>query len=901
MTVHFRPAVSGGWLALASGETLLVIAAPADQTTVDALWGALGSAGGFQRVLDVLTNKGLAATPPFALFDGAAASMRVIVRGPVVAKVTDASGVRLLDGGGVTTWLEQTLVEVSSLSVEVVGSVTAEGVVQLPLATGAAWVSALELGVSKGLDTAAGGLLDQHTAAGGLLDQQAVVEIDPEATVTEAPTERNDAPDPAPNTPADGYDYLFGATMFRDVAAAAVQEAPADDEAAPEPAGDHDGHTVLTSDIAKLRAQRKAKRGASTPTPAAPAARVFLALSSGTREPLTQPILVGRSPSVSQVSGGQMPRLLTVGTPDQDISRTHVRFVLEGGTHLGDHRHRRRPRRRSDPHCGRSGGRSLMRRASSSPPELPGYTFIKVLGSGGFSDVFLYEQKLPKRRVAVKVLLTEELSGANRAAFVAEANLMAQLSTHPYIVTIYQADVAGDDRPYFVMEYCSGPSLAERYKQETFPVVDALRTGVRLSSAVATAHAAGILHRDIKPGNVLTNDYGWPALTDFGISSAVEDDVLPIHTGTLADALAQDTGSGGTGQSVGMSVPWSPPEMFEDDPEPDVRSDVFSLAATIYTILAGQTPFEVRGHSNGTLDLIGRIERGAITPMARDDIPRSLLAVLQKGMASNRSDRFSTAVDFARALQRVELELGYSPTTIDVPNLHIEAPSRGSQADDADETRARSVATIQAQPVAAPGVPPLVTAPPASLDETQVRGAPKVIAQPEPASETVVRRRVSTPVEPATGIEEPQEPAATRAMSRTNKILIGVAGGAVLVIAGLIVAGLALGGGPTDVATPSPKQSGDSAIVETVPVPTLVGAPAVTGTDLVFTAKNPKPATGDSFRWRISNRGSDEALHQSTDGVVTVSDYTAGSPVCVEITVARAGKLSDPLEACYPE
>ena len=63
-----------------------------------------------------------------------------------------------------------------------------------------------------------------------------------------------------------------------------------------------------------------------------PAARVFLALSSGTREPLTQPILVGRSPSVSQVSGGQMPRLLTVGTPDQDISRTHVRFVLEGGT-----------------------------------------------------------------------------------------------------------------------------------------------------------------------------------------------------------------------------------------------------------------------------------------------------------------------------------------------------------------------------------------------------------------------------------------------------------------------------------------------------------------------------------------------------------------------------------------
>jgi serine/threonine protein kinase len=363
-----------------------------------------------------------------------------------------------------------------------------------------------------------------------------------------------------------------------------------------------------------------------------------------------------------------------------------------------------------------------MRRTTSEPPELPGYTFVKVLGSGGFSDVYLYDQKLPKRRVAVKVLLTDELSGANRASFVAEANLMAQLSTHPYIVTIYQADVASDDRPYFVMEYCSGPSLAERYKQHQFDVADALRTGVRLSSAVATAHSAGILHRDIKPANVLTNDYGWPALTDFGISSAVDEDLLPVHTGTLADALHGSTGSTES-QSVGMSIPWSPPEMFQDDPMPDVRSDVFSLAATIYTILAGQTPFEVRGRSNGTLDLIGRIERGAITPISRDDVPRSLIAVLQRGMASDRTERYASAVDFARALQRVELELGYAPTPIDVPNLDVpnrdgnDPQSSGSaRPDDADETRARTVATIAVQEPGSSGAaeqfrPPLVSPP----------------------------------------------------------------------------------------------------------------------------------------------------------------------------------------------
>lgn len=343
MTVHFTPAVSGGWIALTSGETLLVIGAPADQTTVDALWDALVATGGFQRVLDVLTDKGLAATPPFALFDGSALCLRIIVRGPVTATVADAKGTHRLDASGVTTWLEQTLTEVSSAIVDVTAAVAAEGVVQLPLGLGAAWVSALELRFV----TSAAGMSKpaQPVVASPASASVSALEIDPEATVTEAPTECIDAPEAKSDTPAVGYDYLFGATMFRDVAGAAVQEAlveeevpveedvPVEEEVPADRAGDHDGHTVLTSDIAKLRAERAAKRGGDTPPePAAPVPEVFLVLSGGSREPLTQPILVGRSPSVSQVSGGQMPRLLTVGTPDQDISRTHVRFVLEGGT-----------------------------------------------------------------------------------------------------------------------------------------------------------------------------------------------------------------------------------------------------------------------------------------------------------------------------------------------------------------------------------------------------------------------------------------------------------------------------------------------------------------------------------------------------------------------------------------
>ncbi|WP_167041483.1 serine/threonine-protein kinase [Salinibacterium sp. ZJ454] len=568
-----------------------------------------------------------------------------------------------------------------------------------------------------------------------------------------------------------------------------------------------------------------------------------------------------------------------------------------------------------------------MRRPVSSPPDLPGYTFVKVLGSGGFSDVFLYDQHLPKRRVAVKVLLTEQLTPATRAAFVAEANVMAQLSAHPYIVTIYHAGVSADDRPFLVMEYAPGASLADRYKSEAFGVPDALRTGVRLSSAIATAHAAGILHRDIKPANVLTNDFGWPALTDFGIASAVEDD-LPVHTTTLGTLQSGDTTGGTESRSIGMSVPWSPPEMFTDDPQPDVRSDVFSLAATIYTLIAGHTPFEVRGRSNGTLDLIGRIERGAITPLTRDDVPRSLVAVLHKGMATKAASRFHTAVDFARALQRVELELGYTPTAIDVPNLVVEAAVRADSADDDDQTRARSIATVEAQPERSRTLTPPPAAP-AADDRTQVRGARPIIAQPAavpdvadgrvsaggaPAGgvldgavapeETVVRQRRgpgdgADAAEPSATAEDPRP---TPPASRANKTALLVGGGVAALITIAVIVSLVVFGAPTaPQAAPQPAGTGGSAIVQSVPQPTLVSA-VQEGTSVVFTVGNPEPQDGDIYVWKRSDRPESEPLRPTADSRLVVEGYEPGSTVCIQVSIRRDGDVTaDPLEGCYPQ
>jgi len=566
-----------------------------------------------------------------------------------------------------------------------------------------------------------------------------------------------------------------------------------------------------------------------------------------------------------------------------------------------------------------------MRRLASTPPVLPGYEFVRLLGSGGFADVFLYEQQLPKRSVAVKVLLTDSVDDAARERFVSEANVMAQLSAHPYIVTIYQADISADERPYLVMEYCSGPSLGDRFKRERFSAEDALRTGVRLSSAVATAHSVGILHRDIKPANVLTTDFGWPALTDFGIASTLEE--LPVHTTSLSDLRGgvADTGTSGS-RSIGLSVPWSPAEMFEDDPQPDVRSDVFSLAATIHTLLAGRTPFEVPGRSNGTLDLIGRIERGMITPIGRDDLPRTLVAVLNKGMATRREDRFATAVDFARALQRVELELGFAPTSIDVPNLRVvderPAPTRGE-----DETRVRSVATIDAQGIGSP--PPAkaapahpvakspATPPPPPVTEaepTRIRGAmptvnpdARAVSAAPPVENTVVRPR-SVPVSTDSSSRDagdvqggdPEHDVDSGAeRGRPGWMLPVIAGAAALVvIAGILAAVLVPALAPTAVSTERPGTGQDGQIdVSVVPPPTLVSATrSADGTTATFVWKTAGAKKGDQYQW--GRDGTNDPKTVTAQPQAQVTGLAAGVGVCITVETVRAGRTSAELKAC---
>lgn len=309
----------------------------------------------------------------------------------------------------------------------------------------------------------------------------------------------------------------------------------------------------------------------------------------------------------------------------------------------------------------------MARRLPSQPPVLPGFSHLHILGSGGFADVFLYEQNMPRRQVAIKVLLSEVVNDHVRQMFQAEANLMAQLSSHPSILTVYQASVSADGRPYLVMEMCSS-ALSERYRREAIPVAEVLRIAVKIGSAIETAHRAGVLHRDIKPSNILLTAYGHPVLSDFGIAA------------TLAGADAEE--------AVGMSIPWSAPEVLLGENSGSIAAEVWSFAATVYSLLAGRSPFEDPVKSNKSADLIARIGRGRPQPIGRPDVPPALEHALTRAMARNPEQRPQSILELVHRLQAIESELGLPQTAIEVA---MDDWALGAVSDLDDQTRVRAL------------------------------------------------------------------------------------------------------------------------------------------------------------------------------------------------------------------
>jgi eukaryotic-like serine/threonine-protein kinase len=449
---------------------------------------------------------------------------------------------------------------------------------------------------------------------------------------------------------------------------------------------------------------------------------------------------------------------------------------------------------------------------------LPGFSHVHVLGSGGFADVFLYEQNMPRRQVAVKVMLSEVVNDQVRQMFQAEANLMAQLSAHPSILTVYQASVSSDGRPYLVMELCSS-ALSARYRSERIPVPEVLRIAVKIGSAVETAHRAGVLHRDIKPSNILMTAYGHPVLADFGIAA------------TVAESQDQET--------VGMSIPWSAPEVLMDETPGSVQSEVWALAATVYSLLAGRSPFEIPGDSNKSADLISRINRGKPQPIAREDVPASLERILASAMSRNTKNRPATVLELVRSFQSVETELG-------VPQTQIEVAM--------DDWALATVGDLE--------------------DKTRVRGVAGALM---PAGQGRRRRRRTDSQYSSIGTMARESGGARSSTARAPQ-----RGRMRAVVWGILVVGvLALALGVT-AAFVIINANG------TIPVVSNISA-TVHGTLVKFTWQN--PGLGAQDQYQISTSDSDSSVQQSNSFVV---DATHGENVCLTVIVNREGKLGTP-------
>ncbi|MGO1567310.1 MAG: serine/threonine protein kinase [Brachybacterium sp.] len=476
----------------------------------------------------------------------------------------------------------------------------------------------------------------------------------------------------------------------------------------------------------------------------------------------------------------------------------------------------------------------MSSRPPSPPPRLSGYEYEQLLGSGGFADVFLYRQFRPQRRVAIKVLLSNVLDESVRRQFDAEANVMAQMSTHPSIVTIHQAEVSDDHRPYIVMEYCPRPNYGVRFRKERITVAEALRVGVQIAGAVETAHRAGILHRDIKPANILVTDYNRPALTDFGIS---------IATGQGDDVE----------DSQGMSIPWSPPEFFADPPRADVRSDVFSLAATVYSLLAGQTPFERRGQRNTASDLIHRISSEPLVPLNRPDVPAELNRVLSIAMAKEQSGRYDTALAFGRGLQQVELALSLPVTQMDVLDERGTGAAHSAEDDDLDmHTRIRKVATVDPDTGSTTGpgtrrrLDPYAGVAPAFGSPSAPGGGTGPSAPEDDASEATMLRPAGARLPAASAPSPLPAPGTETADEQTPSTPVWpfVTLAAVLVI--LLGVGATLGVRYFLIPEPTPVATSE------INVATQKGVALEPPTDLDITVIAPEEGTGQPGRARIS-------------------------------------------------
>jgi serine/threonine protein kinase len=435
---------------------------------------------------------------------------------------------------------------------------------------------------------------------------------------------------------------------------------------------------------------------------------------------------------------------------------------------------------------------------------------VRPVGSGGLTDVYLYERESREEEVAVKVLRADVLlSEQELAAFHAAARAMTRLGDHPCIVSVTSAGTTSAEEgsmPYLLLAYCPPPDLGARVRTRPLSVPEAVRTGIQLAGALETAHRSGIVHRDIKPSNILITASDEPALTDFGISG-----------------WRHEPESGPVGRTP---RPWTPPELLDGRSDGAIASDVYSLGATIWTLVVGRSPFSIPAGDDSAGALSARILHSYPPRLPLPEVPPELDQLLALCLAKNPAERPGTALELARALQRIETGSGFTLTP-----LAVEDDGR----DQAD-------------------LPPPVTVASAQTAAERPAGPAREAHPAEP------RPRVS----------------ATLGWTVAAVVLV--------VLVGVLVWRAASSGDPS-AAPPGviPPTSHSTAAPGVVPRPRVTARRA--GDHVAYRWRpSDTPQPGESYEWRVSGRGDGSHL---TNGTATT--VTAAGRVCLQVRLLRAG------------
>ena len=276
----------------------------------------------------------------------------------------------------------------------------------------------------------------------------------------------------------------------------------------------------------------------------------------------------------------------------------------------------------------------------SSTQSVEGYEVLSEIHRGGQGVVYKARQVATNRTVAIKMMLQGRLATSRqRHRFTREVELVAGLR-HPGIVTLYESGSTSDGNDYFAMEYVDGSTLDQWAELSTPSIENRVTFFAEVCSAIRYAHGRGVIHRDLKPGNILVDEQGLPHVLDFGIARMTPDRTSPDETmATLA------------GEFLGTFAYASPEQLEGDSDRIDIRTDVFALGVLLYELLTGCRPFET---GNSLAELItNRLDRIPEPPSSLNaQLDRDLDVICLKALAPDPDRRYASAVELEEDLRR---------------------------------------------------------------------------------------------------------------------------------------------------------------------------------------------------------------------------------------------------------